>query len=110
MEVAFRVFPRPNGYVYTEADFQTLKDAEHLFDYCQILMAMISKAGWDFLIEKFGIEGLYKADRDSGWYDCETLAEYAEWVEYERTQVAYDSAQDHEAITAFSDAAHFPAQ
>ena len=61
MEVAYRIYPLPNGRVYTEEDFATLDDVIGLFDYCQIMEAMISKRGWDFLIKKFGIEELYRA-------------------------------------------------
>lgn len=110
MEVAYRIYPLPNGRVYTEEDFTTLDDVIGLFDYCQIMEAMISKRGWDFLIKKFGIEELYRADCKSGWYCCETLEEYVGWVEYERSEVAYTDEHDHGAITDFCESAHFPAK
>ena len=56
MKVAFRIYPLPNGKAYTEEDVKTLKDVEELFDYCQIYEATISKEGWNYLVETFGME------------------------------------------------------
>jgi len=36
-----------NGIKQAEEDVKTLKDAEELFDYCQIYEATISKEGWN---------------------------------------------------------------
>ena len=112
MEVAYRIYPLPNGTVYTEEHFKTLKDVEMLFDYCGIMEAMISKKGWDFLINKFGMEGLYEADKNSRWlyWDGDSLEQFICDVEHERNEVAYDDENDHKAITDFCESTHFPAK
>ena len=84
MKIAYRMYPLPKGTVYSEDDIQTIEDVIKLFDYCQIFAALISKEGWEYLIDKFGIEGLYEADKKSGWFDCDSIEEFAENVELER--------------------------
>lgn len=51
---------------------------EKLFDYMQILLAVVSKEGWDFLIRKYGYERLFEINNRSGWIDSETLDEFIE--------------------------------
>ena len=53
MEVAYRIYPLPKGMVYSEDDIQTIEDVIKLFDYCQILEAIILKDGWEYLIDRF---------------------------------------------------------
>ncbi|MBQ3969313.1 MAG: hypothetical protein II685_02360 [Clostridia bacterium] len=108
MELAYRIYPLPNGTVYTEENVKTLDDVIDIFDYCQIMEAMISKQGWDYLIEKFGIEGLYQADKKSGWFDSDSLEKFICDIEYEKS-VAYEDEKDHKAITDFCKVTHFPA-
>lgn len=107
MEIAYRIYPLPNGTVYTEEDVKTLDDVVGIFDYCQIMEAMISKNGWDYLIEKFGVEGLYEADKESGWFDSDSIGMFICDIEYEKEH-AYDDAEDHQAITDFCESTHFP--
>ena len=45
------MYPLPKGTVYSEDDIQTIEDVIKLFDYCQILEALISKEGWEYLID-----------------------------------------------------------
>lgn len=87
MEIAYRMYPLPNGIKYTEADIQTVDDVVVLFDYCQILEAYITKDGWNYLIDKFGINELYEADIKSGWFDCPNVEEFAEAVAGEMDNV-----------------------
>ena len=51
-----------------------------IFDYCQILEANISKAGWDYLIDRFGLNELFEADKRSGWFDCTSIEEFTEAI------------------------------
>lgn len=55
-----------------------------LFDYMQILLAVISKEGWSYLIQKYGYEQLFKINKKNGWIDCESINEFIEWIEYEK--------------------------
>ena len=80
MKIAYRIYPLPNGTLYTEDDIQTIDDVVRLFDYCQILEANITKEGWEYLIEKFGMNELYEANRRSEWFDCTGIEEFAEAV------------------------------
>jgi hypothetical protein len=59
----------------------TEKNIEELFDYCQILEAIIYPAGWDFLIKRFGIEKLFAINSKSGWLDCSSAEEYLKDIE-----------------------------
>ncbi len=45
---------------YTKEELMSPSKVEELFDYCQILEAYITRAGWEFLIQVHGYEGLYK--------------------------------------------------
>lgn len=107
MEIAYRIYPLPNGTVYTEEDIKTINDVVGLFDYCQITEAMISKYGWEFLIQKFGIDGLYQAEKMSGWLDSDSIEQFISDIEYEKS-FAYSDESDHKAITDFFESTHFP--
>ncbi|MBA2937217.1 hypothetical protein HZF08_02780 [Paenibacillus sp. CGMCC 1.16610] len=48
--LAYRIYPEPFGTKYQYTDLMNKAIVEKLFDYCQILEAMISREGWDFLI------------------------------------------------------------
>ena len=106
MEVAYMIYPLPNGRVRTEEDLRTPDDVERLFNACQIMEGMISKKGWDFLIAKFGMEGLYEIEQKSCWFNSDSFEEFVADVEYERNKVAYTDEHDHKAITDFCESAH----
>lgn len=108
MEIAYRIYPLPHGTVYSEEDVCSIDDVVGIFDYCQILEASVSKAGWEYLIDKFGIEGLFEANKISGWLNSESLEEFALDIEYEK-ETAYTTENDHNALTSFFESAHFPA-
>ena len=83
--LAFYVYPAPQGTIFTSKDLSVAENVEKLFDYMQILLAMISKEGWDFLIWKYGYEKLFEINNRSDWIDCETLDEFIEILEYEKS-------------------------
>lgn len=60
---------------YTKEDLSDISEVEKLFDYCQILEAYITKSGWDYLIQRYGYEGLYNIDQKSGWFNAQSLEE-----------------------------------
>lgn len=68
---------------YSEADLLKEEKVIELFDYCQILEAYIIFEGWVYLIEKHGWEKLYQLDRESGWFDVESIEEYRACVKSE---------------------------
>ena len=78
-------FPEPEGRGYREEDLRDPALVEELFDYCQILYAVISKEGWDFLLSTHGLEELYRIDCRSGWHDSSNLAAFRADVEMERS-------------------------
>ena len=80
MEIAYRIYPLPSGTKYTEEDIKTIDDVVRLFDYCQILEANISKDGWNYLIDRFGFNELFEADKRSGWFDCTSIEEFTEVI------------------------------
>ena len=77
--------PNTDVRPYTREQLMDPKTVETLFDYCQILEAYITRAGWAFLISHYGYEKLYEIDKKSGWYDVDTLEEYIGWVHYNIT-------------------------
>ncbi len=74
--LAYIIYPEPHGMEYFESDLRNSKQVIQLFDYCQILEAVINKEGWVYLIDKFGFEKLFEFNNISGWKDCESLSEY----------------------------------
>lgn len=108
MEIAYRIYPLPNGTIYFEEDIKTLDDVIGIFDYCQIMEAMISKKGWDYLIKKFGVEGLFQANKKSEWLDSNSMEDFICDIEYEKS-IAYENKKDHKAIINFCKSTHFPA-
>ena len=108
MEIAYKIYPLPDGRIYTENDVQTIDDVIKLFDDCQIMDAMISKQGWAYLIEKFGVQRLYQADKESGWFDCDSMEEFSSMIDYEKS-IAYSYEDEHGAVTDFLESTHFSA-
>lgn len=66
--LAYRIYPLPNGTEYTEAELHDPRIVETLFDYCQILEAIITADGWRVLFEVHGADGLVAVNRKSGWF------------------------------------------
>lgn len=36
-----------------------------------------------YLVDEFGVDGLYEADKRSGWFDCDSIDEFAEAITIE---------------------------
>ncbi|WP_016821856.1 hypothetical protein [Paenibacillus polymyxa] len=56
-------------------------DVEKLFDYCKILESMISRQGWQFLINHHSYLVLFEINKGSERFDCESLEEFIFEVE-----------------------------
>lgn len=78
--LAYRIYPEPDGYSYFEEDLQDEHDVRMLFDYCQIMEAVIWIPGWEYLIAKFGYFRLHEIDKQSGWLGSPSPEEYIEDV------------------------------
>ena len=74
--LAYRKYPEPNGTNYCEKDLDTEQKVIELFDYCQILEAMITKKGWEFLLSQYGVKKVFELNNLSGWMDSESLKEF----------------------------------
>lgn len=84
MEVlAYRKYPKPKGTTYYQSNLNSEQKIIQLFDYCQILEAIITKKGWIFLIETFGIKKLFELNNTSGWQDCDSISEFKLYIEGE---------------------------
>ncbi|ADO55801.1 MULTISPECIES: hypothetical protein [Paenibacillus] len=79
--LAYRIFPEPLGTTYQDYDLMNRADVEKLFDYCQILEAMISRQGWQFLINHHSYPVLFEINEGSEWFDCESVEEFIFEVE-----------------------------
>ena len=73
--LAYRKFPLPNGVDYFEKDLTSTEDIVKLFDYCQILEAVILEAGWEFLFKNYTLKELIEINKESGWFDDEDEGE-----------------------------------
>ncbi len=82
--LAFYIYPLPNGTEYTSDDLTDRDNVLRLFDYCQILEAVIYRSGWDFLIKHYGYESLYDINKESDWLDCNSVGEFVRCVEYQK--------------------------
>ena len=82
-KLALYIYPIPQGTAYGYEELSSPTKVRELFDYCQILEGVISKKGWEFLINTYGYETLYSMDKESEWHDCSSLEEYISWIEYE---------------------------
>jgi len=80
---AFYKYPKPNGREYYMDDFTDQNIVIEVFDYCQILLAQITKAGWKFLVGHYGYEKLFELNLISGWMNCDSLIEYKVAIEHE---------------------------
>ena len=81
VKLAYRKYPEPDGTLFYKRDLKKENQVEMLFDYCQILEAIIFKEGWDFLIKKYGYEKLYQINIECGWLDSEDINEYKTDIE-----------------------------
>lgn len=79
--LAYRKYPEPNGKKYFKSDLLDKQQVIELFDYCQILEAIITKQGWKFLIEKYGFEELYVFNKESCWGDYESFLDFKEDIQ-----------------------------
>jgi hypothetical protein len=78
--LAYRTYPKPNGKTYHAKDLNNEEKVIQLFDYCQIIEAIITKDGWNFLTSKYGMEKLFSLNQKSGWFDCSTIEEFKEFI------------------------------
>ena len=83
--LALYIYPEPDGTVYTAADLDSEVMVERLFDYCQILRAVITPAGWDHLLARYGLEGLFAINARSGWIGADDLDDFREWLDVYRS-------------------------
>ena len=75
---------------YTKEELMSPSKVEELFDYCQILEAYITRAGWEFLIQVHGYEGLYEINQRSGWFpEEESLEEFKLIIQGEMEQTVW---------------------
>ena len=84
------IYPLPRGTEYTATDLDNPDKVIELFGYCGIREGLITKEGWDFLIDKYGYEKLFRMDKDAMWFDVDSIEEYVVEVQYERDSVPQD--------------------
>lgn len=78
--LAYRIYPEPSGTEYSHSNLMDKATVALLFDYCQILEAVISREGWKVLIDHHGFQELYKINEHCGWFDCGSLEEFIDEV------------------------------
>lgn len=84
---AYRIYPEPTGTYYLRKDLITKEQVEQLFDFCQVLEAIIFDVGWEFLINYYGYPVLFEINSISGWFDCSDIEGYKEYIESYRNDI-----------------------
>ncbi|MDE6312322.1 MAG: hypothetical protein K2M46_01665 [Lachnospiraceae bacterium] len=85
-ELALYIYPEPKGTPYYKENLLSEKMVEQLFDYYQILEALIYREGWDFLILHYGYERLFEINKRSECFDCDSLEEFIQYIEGARAE------------------------
>lgn len=84
MALGFYIYPLPKGTEYTEGELKRRDKVIELFGYCGVAEGLITKEGWNFLINSYSYEELYHMDKEAMWFDGDSVEEYIDWVQYER--------------------------
>ncbi len=74
------IHPKPKGTSLFADDLNSEDTVVQLFDACQIFQGLIYAKGWEYLIQRYGLEKLYQIDQKSGWFSSETKQEWLESV------------------------------
>ncbi len=74
--LAYHIYPPPRGREISVEELNTENGVCSLFDACQILEAIITTEGWEYLIDTYGIERLFELDCESGWHDESCIEAY----------------------------------
>jgi hypothetical protein len=93
-DLAWRMYPKPNGTVYTVEDLKNPKTVEIIFDYCQILEATIFAKGWQLLFKTHGTDGLIEINRRSGWFEEDDDVEAKQDLFYHSRIAGYEPEKD----------------
>lgn len=88
--LAWYIYPKPKGREYTETALENPAVVKEVFDYCQLLLATISKYGWKKLIQFHGLDELLRINEDSGWFDNQRRIEVIDSIKYECLISGYD--------------------
>ncbi len=91
---AWRMYPEPDGTEYSAKDCRNEEIVEELFDFCQILEAVIFAKGWQLLFKTYGMEGLLQINKRSGWFDDSNATEAKEEFLYHSRSAGYDPERD----------------
>lgn len=83
-KLALYIYPIPDGTEYGSKELSNPQKVIELFDYCQILEAVISKQGWEYLIDYYGYENLFRINQESGWFDCSSIEELISYIKSEK--------------------------
>ena len=76
------MYPEPVGKHYYEQDLLKPGVVEEVFDYCQLLLAHISREGWQFLLTNYSMSQLIEIDKKSGWFQPCSDGEFKNGIEY----------------------------
>lgn len=92
--LAWYMYPEPTGRYYSQTELKNPETVEEIFDYCQILLAIITGRGWWFLLDTYGVNGLLEINNRSGWFSDESREEAIEDLYYYSRLAGYDPELD----------------
>ena len=88
--LAWRRIPKTKGENYTEKELCETQKVIELFDYCQILQAVIFDVGWKYLFEKYELKGIIGIDSKSQWLNDEDIGEWISSIFYNSLISGYE--------------------
>jgi hypothetical protein len=92
--------PAPAGTAYFERHLQDPAAVAEIFGHAKVLRAMITREGWRFLWDRFGLEGLVEINRRAGWFNPSDSRGVAEALLQQSLIAGFNPAAEVETIEA----------
>ena len=96
--LAWHQHPEPAGTAYFERHLQDPDAVAELFRDAKVLRAVITRAGWKHLWERFGLEGLVEINRTAGWFNPSDPRGVAEALLQQSLIAGFNPADELETI------------
>lgn len=94
LSLAWYRYPEPGGTHYGTTELNDPETVKILFDYCQTLLALISREGWQHLYRTHGEAQLLALNKESGWFDTDSEYSAKRDLHYQCLLAGYDPVND----------------
>jgi hypothetical protein len=92
--LAWSPHPDPLGTAYFQEDLEDADEVARLLDLAQIYQATITQRGWQFLIERMGLDRLLHLNRAGQWFDTDDDTLAAEQILHRARLAGFEPPQD----------------